>query len=238
MLAPHGLADIRPHDPLAPAALVEVLGAAFRFNPSTAAWYSPLANVEHPLLDFLGVRVVVSDYAQRPKQRLERIDEPWRHGIHALWRNPEALPRFFVPTGIDRVPPASMPRWIAEMTDPRRVAIADPLRCTAIDGEVGIRLDGTDGRVQISIDGEPCLVVSSIPLVPGWSARHEDGRKIELVPVNHAFLGLVEPGSGRVELIYRAPGLRVGFAVAAGAALVLLALLLRPARRAVLERRP
>ncbi len=224
VLAPHELADIRPHDPLASEALVQVLGAAFGFAPSTAEWYSPLGNVEHPLPDFLGVRVVVSDYAQPPKQRLERIDEPWRHGIHALWRNPGALPRVFVPTAIDHVPPENMSAWIAAMTDPRRVAVSSSLSCIAAGREVGLRLETNPGRVDILVDGEPCLLATSIPFVPGWSARGEDGRKVDLVPVNHAFVGLVEPGSGSIELVYRAPGLQLGFGVAA-AALGLLALL-------------
>jgi hypothetical protein len=230
VLAPHGLEDIRPHDPLASAALVEVLQVAFDFSPSTSAWYAPLRNVEHPLLDFLGVRVVVSDYAQAPKQRLERIDEPWRHGIHALWRNSDALPRVFVPTGVEVVDGEEMPRWIETMVDPRWVAVSRPLECGTFAGEVGFAPEWRSGRWLISVDGAPCLVATSMPLVPGWKATRGDGRPLDVVPVNHAFLGVVNPGPGRFELVYRAPGLWVGLALAVAGALALVVLVVRSSR--------
>lgn len=74
---------------------------------------------------------------------------------------------------------------------------------------------------------EPALLVVRDAWFPGWSAR-VDGRPVEVVRVDGAFMGLRVPaGSSRVELRFRTPGLTAGLLLSALAWLGLLAFFLR-----------
>ena len=122
-LAVYGLAEPRTHNPMARAEVVRALTAAFGFAPSNDPYFSPLLNLGHPLLDFLNVRVVITNKYLPVPPGMQR--DPGLTGMWRVYANPEALPRFFLATGADLIPRAGVQPWIAAMRDPRHVALLE-----------------------------------------------------------------------------------------------------------------
>src|SRR5882724_2060575 len=237
----YGIAEVRPHNPLVPMPYLQVLSAAFHFHPSMIEYFSPFKNVDHPLLDFLNARVVVGSVAMPPSRTLELADGG-RYAPFYLYRNPNALPRWFVPTGYEVIGRPEISRFIAGMRDPARVALfadevgawrpaglpAQPRALTA--------LSQVPGHLTLALPepadpaGTPTLVATSIPFSPGWHAR-ANGHPLKTLTVDGAFLGVRVPaGVQRFELRFLPPGLVAGLA-AFLMALAISLLLLRPSRR-------
>lgn len=220
LLSTYGLGDPRTHNPLASARYNRVLAAAFGFAPDMWNYFGQFQRPEHPLIDFLGVRAVVSQRRMPaiPGTSAQPLTDPsWFVAVR-----PAALPRAFVTRSFDLVEEAALPAWIAAMSDPRRVAL-DP-------GEAGSRLprgrlrDGRarivanrDGRLSVAVrGGGHRLLATSFRGPEGWRARAGDGRELETLTVNGAFLGVIlGPKIDRVELDFRPPGLGLGLLLAA-----------------------
>ena len=230
LLPAYGIAELRPHDPLVPHRQIEVLAAAFGFHPTTRSYFSPLARLDHPLLDFLGVRAVVTNAYLPTVPGMERIDrgeaepQPFR-----LLRNPDALPRAFFPSRIERVAPRDLARWIDALDDAKRVAV-DPAEVSGLDLAIGsgdVRtVANRAGRLELALPAQArdVLLALSIPASAGWSARSVE-RPLRTLRVDGAFLGVAVPaGARQVELTYRPRGLVTGAVLALVAATVLLAL--------------
>jgi hypothetical protein len=223
LLPAYGAADFRPHNPLAPARYLRVLDAAFGFKPTMAEYFSPLANLDHPLLDFLGVRVVLGSPALPPSRTLERTDGG-RFPPYTLLRNPEALPRWFLPAAVDVIERRQVAGWIAGMRTAERVAVfADeigPWRPATASGILVPRaITSSPGDVILDVpgDGERLLAISIVG-PRGWSAR-AGRRNLKTLTVNGAFLGVRIPaGIQRIELRFLPPGFVSG-CVAFGIAL-------------------
>jgi len=227
LLAAYGLDEARPYNPLAPQRQVETLAAAFDYRRQVDHYFSPLGGIEHPFLDFLAVSAVVSNaYLPRPEGFVridagEALPQPFE-----LLRNPGALPRWFLASGADAVPPGGLAAWIAGMTDPRRVALgpeaAGALPPALAGGEVR-RTGGRPGRIELEVaTGGPALLATSIPGPAGWRVR-ADGARLAPLAVNGAYLGALLPaGARRVELRYVPRGLATGSALALAAILLLL----------------
>jgi Bacterial membrane protein YfhO len=238
LLPVYGLDEPRPHNPLAARDYARVLRAAFGFAPARS-YFGRLAEIDHPLLDFLNVRSVVS-YSTRPgapgfrpaPATLERIDAG-EHGTFRLLRNRDALPRVFVPTAAEALRADQIDDWIARLRDPRRVAIEieevgewrpSPRRFDPRAVEV---IEWRPGRIELRL-GLPGggLVATSIPGPDGWRARGADG-DLETLRVNGAFLGIrAPPGVDRIALGYRPPGFVLGSAIGVAALAMVAALLL------------
>jgi hypothetical protein len=211
LLAVYGIADARTHNPLAPMSYLRTLEAAFGFNPTTANYFPAFRGLDHPFLDFLNVRVVSSVEEFQPPRTLERIDGG-RFEHYRLYRNPDALPRWFLPSAAEAIREKELERWISSMKDPRRVAVFDR-RATGWVGERGqrgeIRLVAlAPGRITLEVPGSgDRLLATSLTMPEGWSAG-----PFETVVVNGAFVGVhVPPGASRVELRFIPPGLVAGF---------------------------
>ena len=237
LLPVYGIADVRPHNPLAVREQLAVLGRAFGFAPGGAyeSYFSRFGNVEHPLLDFLNVRVVLTNPYLPAKRRLERVYGPDPR-VFEVMRNPDALPRWFLPTAAEAVPKRRVLDWIGGLVDARRVALlaeethgwlpaprawqADAVRALReVPGDLELRVGGAGER----------LLATSLPGPRGWSARGGDG-KLPLLTVNGAFLGVRVPaGVERVRLRYVPPGLWPGVALAVAGALGLLVVATRSA---------
>jgi hypothetical protein len=239
LLSVYGVADFRPHNPLAPARYLRVLTAAFGFHPTMTQYFAPLRNLDHPLLDFLGVRAVVGSPNVPPSRTLVEID-PGRFAPFTMLRNPDALPRWFFPRAVDVIPPAEIDRWIAGLSDARRVALfqdeAGSWRPAGGEGPPPRPVLTKPGHVVLEVPaGSERLLATSIVWSKGWSARSGD-RRLPVLKVNGAFLGVRLPaGTSRVELRFLPPGLIAG-CVAFGVSLAgLLGLFLTgsggPARR-------
>jgi hypothetical protein len=237
LLSVYGVADFRPHNPLAPARYLRVLDAAFGFHPTMNQYFAPVGNVDHPLLDFLGVRIVAGSPAVPPSRTLEEIDAG-RFAPFTLLRNPDALPRWFFPRAVDVIRAGEIDRWIAGLQDARRVAVfqeeAGAWRPAAGEGSPPRPLLARPGHVVLEIPpGGERLLATSIVWSRGWSARAA-GRRLPVLKVNGAFVGVRLPAdAARLELRFLPPGLIAG-CVAFGVSLAALAGLFfyRPSRGA------
>src|SRR5258708_40363875 len=95
LAALYGLWDLRDDDPMHPARARLVIGTAIRPNYRIQ---QPLALVQRPypvpFLGYMGVRYLLTRHH-------EELFPPWEPAWNGqggkLWRNPEALPLFFVP---------------------------------------------------------------------------------------------------------------------------------------------
>jgi hypothetical protein len=106
--------------------------------------------------------------------------------------------------------------------DPASVALLDRPCAACPTGAPGAA--GTAGgvawglnRVGVTVDAtRPAMLVLSQAWSPGWEARI-DGQVVPVVRADGLVQGVPVPaGSHRVELAYRAPGLRTGFLIAVG----------------------
>jgi hypothetical protein len=218
VLSVYGLADPRTHNPLTALVQIQVLDAAFGFSPSMVDYFARFGNVDHPLLDFLGVRAVVSSPAMPPSRTLERADDG-RYAPFSLYRNPDALPRWFLPAAAETVAARQVPEWIARLDDGGKVALlseevgawrpvgltGQPRPVATVSAEPGhlvLRLPDSAG---VEPTGET-LLGTSLPGPAGWRATPGTP-----VTVNGAYLGVRLPAAAaEVELRYRPPGLLAG----------------------------
>ena len=170
-----GIDEARPHNPMAPALYSEALGLAFGFRPETSSgrYFSAFDHLDHPLLDFLGVRAVV-----QPAQRdvPEGFVELSAASHRRLLLNPQALPRWFFPSAVRPLGEAAALAAIDDMEDARSVQVS---RC----GDVTFESAGTvadpqllgldDAGVLLELPtGHPPLLATSIP----WSKAGVRGR--------------------------------------------------------------
>ncbi len=237
LLPVYGIPDLRPHNPMVPREQLAVLGRVFGFVPGNEAhnYFASFGNVEHPLLDFLNVRVVLSNPYLGEKRRLElvagRVPPPF-----LVYRNPHALPRWFVAPAAEVVPRREALDHLARVVDARRVSLlaeetrgwspaARPWDAAAVGA-----IDATPGHLQLRLAGAgERLLATSLPGPRGWRARG-GGRELQTLTVNAGFLGVRVPaGIDRVDLRYLPPGLVVGLVLAAISAAALAALILVPA---------
>lgn len=233
LLPVYGIADIRPHNPLAPMAYLKDLDAAFGFNPSMGTYFAPLRHVDHPFLDFLNVCCIVWESHNPVPQELQRLDPG--SSSKRLYRNPGALPRWFVPSRIDIIAPGDLAPWIKALGDGRRVAVFQDQRQWAMPQPPSARLQtllAEPGRITLAVTApQDTVVATSLQLPEGWSAR-SNGQRVPKLVVNGAFLGLRVPrGENRVELRYIPPGFIAGAALGGVSLLACGALLFWPARR-------
>jgi hypothetical protein len=229
LLPVYGVAELRPHNPLAPARQLQTLDAAFGFHPTMNDYFAPLGNLDHPLLDFLGVRIVLGSPALPPSRTLERIDGG-RFAPYTLLRNPDPLPRWFVPGAVEAIGREEVAGWIATMREAGRVAVFRdeigswrPETSTVLTPEL---VASSPGRVVLEVPGGgERLLASSLAWSLGWSAQAGD-REVKTLTVNGALLGVRVPaGVSRIELRFLPPGFVAGclaFGVSALAVLFLL----------------
>jgi membrane protein YfhO len=236
LLPVYGVAELRPHNPLASARHLRALDAAFGFHPTMKEYFAPLRNLDHPLLDFLGVRVVVGSPALPPSRTLERIDGG-RFLPYTLLRNPDALPRWFVPAAAEVIERRQTAGWIAGMKAADRVAVfrdeIGPWRPALSSGVLIPRpVALSPGRIKLEVPGGgERLLATSIAGPRGWSAR-AGGRDLETLTVNGAFLGVRLPaGVQRIELRFLPPGFVSGCMAFGIAALAVLFLYIRARSR-------
>jgi hypothetical protein len=237
LLAMYGLDDIRYHNPLAGKDYSAVLAEAFGFHADGRSYFSSFDVAEPALLDFLNVRVVVIG---RWRPRLPGLKPIAGRGfaVHRLYRNPNALRRWFLPTEFDVVQ--------AEQTLDRVVRLDDPRRVVLSAGEVGTwrpsprpwrpravqLVSFTAGEIVLRVLGKgERLVATSIPGPAGWAATSAN-HPLSTLTVNHAFLGIRVPaGVQEMTLRYRPPGLAAGLGVFGVCAVGVVALVVAPATR-------
>ena len=203
-----------------------------RFADTFPLWCSPqnasfnrVDDLGRPFLDFLDARFAIGapDDAV-PGGWLEQA----RGAELAVFFNPRALPRAFVPRKVRAVrdPLSEM----ASVQDFSEVAFVDGdgTAPAASNGpaELSLRECGPDLFVDVS-SASPVFVATSLPDWPGWTAA--SGRTaIPVVTVDHAFVGFrVDAGTRTVRLHYEPRSWRWGLGAAAGGVVLGVALALR-----------
>ncbi len=160
---------------------------------------------------------------------------------YTLYRNLRARPRAWcVPEVVQVAPDAALAAIRAgrfadgAAFDPARTALVDPdmldgWRRTEEDPDAKVvRLSGRNDSYQVTSKAS-CLLVLSEVHYPWWRAS-VDGRKAELIRVNHAMVGLVVPAGSHLVRLWHAPVSVWAGAALSGAGLVLWSLLVVPVR--------
>jgi hypothetical protein len=222
----YGLWDPRGDDPMQPgrAALLTGMGLLPRHRPGREA--VPRGGAfRFEFLRYLGVRYMLTAHR-------EALPPPWVKAWDgqggALWRNPAALPLFFMPNH-DFAASA-----VAEVTRPeqalRHAAVVRPapLRQLGAAELRRVRANGFNIDVGTPTGG---LTVSSVSFTRGWRLLI-DGRPAPLLRVNGAFLGfLAPPGRHLAVLDYQPAGWTWGLRLCGTTLIAILLLGALPAAR-------
>ena len=185
--------------------------------------------VHSGLFDAAAIRFVISA-VPLPWEGMRLLE---RYGAHPLTRRPvlvyeneRALPRAFLAYRTVRAEgPQALPRWLGPDFDPRVLAVFEG-DAPALDGPPGItplepiRPRPELLRFEVAPERAALLVVADA-WHPGWRA-FVDGTETPVVRVNALFRGVpIGPDARRVEMRFEPWTLRLGAAVSAAAALVL-----------------
>lgn len=228
-----GLEDVRGYDGADPLQYIQLLMlTAKEVRPLPYAlvqWQSPRFTLRpdavqlHPVLDLLGVSHVIFRGAP-PAGTKPAFQSP----DYWVMRNPNALPRVFIPERVEVVTDSGerLRRIASPDFNPRSICYAE----TALPELTGL----ASGQAQISHRGPTRvtvdfrtqtagMVVLTDRWDPGWHALL-NGQPAQIHRVNHALRGVVvQAGTGTLEFFYR-PGSRIwGVSAAAIALLVLIA---------------
>jgi hypothetical protein len=220
-----GLRDVRGYDAVDPARYVELLLlAADRGSPeigyALTQWLVPKILSEppaalrlHPVLDLLGVNYVIFRGHAPPQVKPGFVGTDY-------WamRNPNALPRAFVPRQVEVVDDARkrLARLASVSFDPRNVAFVETPVDLPHSAQGTVRI--VDDRYDcVTIDAEmhtAGLVVLGDRWDSGWNARL-DGRDAPILRVDHALRGVVvKAGKSRMEFRYEPASLGRGMRLA------------------------
>ena len=222
----YGLEDVRGYESLVLARFTDTYPL---WSQPQAASFNRVADLTSPFLAFLNACYAIGA-PEDPAPRGWR--EQARGAEMAIFQNPAALPRAFVPRRLRRVAdPRERIRELARAVDFSEMAWLSETGAgeeSNGDATLTLRASGPDLVLEARASTRT-LVATSIPDWPGWVAE-EDGRPLSVVTANHAFVGFwVPPGRHSVRLAYRPASWRLG--LAAGAVGVLAAVALATLRR-------
>jgi len=196
----YGLQDARGYESLVLDRFADTYPLWSRPQPAS---FNRVTDLSRPFLSFLNVRYAVGAPGDpEPAGWIEKARGPEM----AIFANPRALPRAFVP------------RRLLREADPRRRLLemgnVDDFSQTAwISGDgpreepngeatLLVREAGPD-IILVATVGRRAFVATSLPDWPGWVAESAGGR-LPLETVNHAFVGVwLLPGMREVRLAYR-----------------------------------
>ncbi|MGL6096419.1 MAG: YfhO family protein [Fimbriiglobus sp.] len=191
------------------------------FLPRIAA--SPAGLSLPPALDMLGVKYVITPSAMLAKTTLSPA---WVKDGYAVYMNPRALPRAFVPRRVVvRADPADILRAVgSDDFAPADVAYVSEKLSVSDEAEGTATVDEPEPtRIIVTADMKTTgLVVLADQWADGWTAT-VDGTPAPVVWVNYAVKGVVVPaGRHAVEFRYWPPALTTGLRLAVGGLVLLL----------------
>ncbi len=229
----HGREDVRGYDAVDPVSYVNL----FKLACDPKSPRSPYAATQealpllmssggrvklHPVADLLNVRYLVLRTPPPPINFPVVIhqDDYW------VLENRDALPRAFVPRSVKVV--SSDQEALAVLQNPRFdpretvVMTTDPHVSRVAQGTAAIHYDSpTRASLDVNLAADVVVVVSDM-WDPGWRAEL-DGAGCSILRADAALTGLRVPaGKHSIQLIYDPRSLRLGAAIAATAAFVLL----------------
>jgi hypothetical protein len=194
-------------------------------------WFNRVDDPTRPFLSFLNVRFAVGD-------PLAAAPDRWRVFVRgpnaAIFENPAALPRAFVPRRVVfGSEPGSLVSRMGEQADFRERAWleAGGRTGTVPNGQARVRTrrEGSTLRIDVNADSPAWIVVSQVGW-KGWKADL-DGRAHPLHVANHAFLAAEVPaGAHRLRLRYAPDSFGWGVLLSLPGALFCLGALVRARR--------
>ncbi|HVS64465.1 MAG TPA: YfhO family protein [Thermoanaerobaculia bacterium] len=243
-----GIADLRSASPLQPYSLVRATRPLRR-----SAFSNAIVVADHPLLDLLSVKYVVTAPGDELGPPLREVFR----GNLTIWQRPAPMNLAFLPNRarrpaqggwrqlhevrsfrdlvlVDRIPsgPSSAELPEAEAEEPA----ASFWRATSPRSNRVIELAPEPAHIRARVElGERALLATSVFQDGGWRAL-VDGRRVESVVTNGLFVGVwLPPGEHRVDLVYRPRGFVLGCALSS---LALIAGVAWAGRQTLTARRP
>ena len=225
----YGLEDVRGYESLVLDRFADTYPLWCRSQPAS---FNLVTRLDTPFLSFLNVRYAIGGPADPvPAGWNERT----RNAALAVFENPRALPRAFVPRMLRGVPEPR--RRLEEMARERDFAGtawiggSETPEMPNGDAALAVRAVGPDLHVSADVAAR-AFVATSLPDWPGWKV-YAGGTELPRTTVNHAFLGFwLEPGRHAVRVVYRPASFTLGLAAfAAGVAGVAAAAIVGATRR-------
>jgi hypothetical protein len=224
------LEDVRGYESLVLDRFSDTYPLWCRAQPAS---FNLVTRLDAPFLSFLNARYAVGAPG-------DPIPEGWRErartGARSLFENPRALPRAFAPERLRLVEdPAARLGEMAKERDFSKTAWLSAGSPAAGEEENGravldVRAVGPDLEVSAVAAGRT-FVATSLPDWPGWKGE-SGGRELDLVTVNHAFVGFWLPsGRNAVRLTYRPASFTAGLLAFAAGLVASAGLLAATARR-------
>ncbi len=225
----YGLYDVRGDDPVKMAAYEAVYARIAAGDP---VYFQPVTHWESPWLDLLGVRWVLAAPGEPPAAAGWRL--AYAGADARVYERPTALPLVRWEGGLDVAAAPEAPAAVSgggPGTSTADAAAEVDWAAAAPAPPASLVVEGrAPGRWRIAwrtAARRRVLVAENWD--PGWRAAL-DGRQVPVGKADQTLLAVpVGPGSGRLDLCYRAPGLAAGACLSL-AALALLAALWWPAR--------
>jgi len=234
-----GLDDVRGYDPPYPTRRYLALWRTAA--PEQDAHLPLLVSAPTPaavrMTGALGARFLITEPEESPPEdpdpAVRSLKLVYSGPDAAIYRNPHAAPRAFVPRTIVPVADARQTRaaLVDRGFDASRVAVVESDqagahaldRVRSVQGTASIS-EASNARVTLRAElDRPGIVVLADQLLDGWSVR-VDGRPATPLRVNSVLRGVaVGAGSHTIAWSYRVPGLRAGAALSAAALIALLA---------------
>jgi hypothetical protein len=208
--AMYGFEDIRAHDPMANGRYLGILRHLTGYD--TADYFAKWTNVETRVLDYLGVKYILTHRHHDLPDR-ERFPLLYEGRDGRIFGNMDALPRFFpVHNVVLEFRDDAFAKRLKANDDWKNTAVLEQLEvendrmrldllAPRADHRVAaVKLTGstpTDYRLNVRAP-RYTLVVSSIPWWPGWKVTR-NGQRIDPIEVNGGFLGFAAP-EGEVDV--------------------------------------
>ena len=200
----YGLEDARGYEPFTLAQIAEMF--PMWCTPANAS-HQRVEDLTRPYLSLVNARFAVG----APGEPVPAGWSPRRRDAEAaLFENPRALDRVFVPREIRIVPDGKERlRQMAGETDfAARAWLEAGAEGSNGQAEISTRPAGAGLAVHAKVVS-PVVVATSIPAWPGWRAETAGGR-LETFRVNHAFVGFrLGAGEHEVRLRYEPPAWRL-----------------------------
>jgi hypothetical protein len=242
-----GFQDIRAHDPMANGRYLGTLRVVAGYD--TSDYFAQWKDFDTRLLDFLNVCYVVTPPDAKMKD-VERYATVYEGRDGRIFRNNDALPRFFAPDiVILEFKGDNYTHKLAAQRDFSNTAIVKQLpvendrerndllapRPPGAPKAKVVLTKATDTDYELTVDTPRyTMIVSSLPWWPGWHATL-NGEQAELLQPNGSFIGLVvRPGRTHVR-VYYAP---LTFRISAILSLLMIATLAALSRKSLRRRLP
>ena len=200
----YGFEDARGYESIVLARVADTFPLWCRPQPAS---FNRVDDLSRPFLAFLNVRYAVAppDAPVPPGW-----EEQARGAELALFANPRALPRAFVPRSL-RPAPSSLPSDVADWGEVAFVPAAEVHDGRNGDAVVRVREIGPDLVVEANAASR-AFVATSLPDWPGWVVE-APGAGVPAVTVNHAFVGFwADAGRRTYRLRYRPRSWPLGLA--------------------------